>query len=206
MSYTVNKENFGDLYELGWRNLTAEYILDDDEFLISTFEREWEAIDDEYTRLVLDDEKVSFIHGSGYVEEWKDSREPMMNYLHVVSNSYSRHDSVIKDLIENASTITVLEDPFGTTYIALSGGGMDFSQQIAYAYWKLCKVIPACFYSILNEKPFTLSEGCLEGLKDAIRIQINTHYKSAFPGQVANTNSNKIPPSNAEVGRRSPFA
>lgn len=86
---------------------------------------------------------------SGYCEECgahEDSAVPMMNYAYPLHCHYDINDSedlkkILKVVRETCLTVmyNTEEDAY---YLALCGGGMDLSQDIAYAYFILGRWIP----------------------------------------------------------------
>lgn len=74
--------------------------------------------------------------------EWSENNQdgigpdryyPMMNYAYPL-DSGCPSDSTIKEIHENTNLTVVEELSTGNFYLALTGGGMDLSQDIAMAY------------------------------------------------------------------------
>jgi hypothetical protein len=87
---------------------------------------------------------------SGYCEKCEvseDSAIPMMNYLYPLELDNFEKDKVLK--IVNGTNCTILENTETKEYfLALCGGGMNLSQDIAYAYFIAERWIPT---DLLNE-------------------------------------------------------
>jgi len=103
------------------RNLTAEYIMRDEELR--------EKIAD-YLSLDKDD--------SDYEEEVdyeiKERYFPMSNYFHVLESKYIP-DDVMAEVTKLASSVCILySEDMEAYFIGLTGAGMDFSESIELAY------------------------------------------------------------------------
>jgi len=73
----------------------------------------------------------------GYSEKEKeengDAGFPMMNFAYPLPH-FDGNEKTIKKIVQNTNCTIVLNREENTYYLALTGGGMDFSQDIAKAY------------------------------------------------------------------------
>lgn len=65
---------------------------------------------------------------------------PVMNYAYPLNGR--PNDEQILDIVENTACTVVERESDGMFFLALTGGGMDFSQDIALAYQKASEPIP----------------------------------------------------------------
>lgn len=67
-----------------------------------------------------------------YIDEWADNHTPMMNYAYPLEITPS--DEKIIEVCERTACTVVEKESTGEYFLALCGGGMDLSQDIALAY------------------------------------------------------------------------
>lgn len=103
----------------------------------------------------------------------EDSAEPMMNYIYPLELTDFEESKILKVVKETNCTVFENEDT-GEWFLTLCGGGMDLSQDIAYAYQILETWIPqdllrnVCKQPLLSlgrEKYKRLSKGIIKQLK-----------------------------------------
>ena len=86
--------------------------------------------------------KTSNVRYKDYCEECdisEDSAEPMMNYAYPLHHEPTEEEIL---RIVKETNLTIMENnDTGEFFLALCGGGMDFSQEIGYAYL-ICGYIP----------------------------------------------------------------
>lgn len=84
-----------------------------------------------------EDEKWYFVTQSVYsdkkLEEDPDLGIPMMNYAYPIEH-FDGNESIIKKVNEQTACCIVYDTEEEEYYLALTGGGMDLSQDIAKAY------------------------------------------------------------------------
>ncbi len=103
-----------------------------------------------------------------------DDEMPMMNYAYPIFND-SPTDKEIFKVCDNTNCTVVYNTDKDCYYLALTGGGMDLSQDIAYAYM----LIDGCIdWDMLNEvyKSGPLSQGKSVYLK--IMKELKRQYKT----------------------------
>lgn len=82
----------------------------------------------------------------------EDSAIPMMNYLYPLELTDFDDDKILK--VVNETNCTVLENTdSGEWFLALCGGGMDLSQDIAYSYIILETWLPDDLLQEVNKQP-----------------------------------------------------
>jgi len=89
----------------------------------------------------------------------------MMNYVHLLQ-SEPRWEDILK-VYENAPNVVLLKDDMGNSYIGLSGAGMDFSEELAYAYMIVDRYIPPGF-TVDEESNYSLEKEAHKELIDFI--------------------------------------
>lgn len=117
------------------------------------------------------DEEENNIRYKGFCDECgfnESSCVPMMNFLYPLELS-NFEDTKILEVI-NKTNCTILEDTeSGEYFLALCGGGMDLSQDIALAYLILEKWIPGdLLRNTLSQKAFSISKENYKILRKAI--------------------------------------
>jgi len=109
----------------------------------------------------------------GYSE---DSQEPMMNFGYPLEMGVP-NDEKIKEIIDNTNCTIMENEESGESFIVLTGGGMDLSQDIALAFTIAEKWIPSDLarevctqygLSISGKNWFRLMEMCKQSLKNEI--------------------------------------
>ncbi len=126
--------------------------------------------------------REAFEVSDGYYE-WRAGFDPMMNYVWPVDIAYQVTTETVAALInEFAPTCTLVEftsaDKIGADYgIALSGGGMNLSDQLAIAYL-CCGCVPPA--DLLASVPGVIDGGKLKQCGAALRkayARAAVHYK-----------------------------
>jgi len=114
---------------------------------------------------------------SGYCEECgvgEDSAIPMMNFVYPLECDSFDDEKILKVVNETNCTVMENEDT-GEWFLALCGGGMDLSQDIAYAYLIMEQWLPKDFLtkvckqrglSISKEKWDELAKAMVKQLRD----------------------------------------
>ena len=144
MSYAIYVENIANKFwgdEGNWKNLTWNLIVEDGELLRTLYENA--NYNDTCYNELEDEEKLKYIENSDILHQLEDSYYPMMNYVHVLQLKPVKED--ILKVYKNAPNIVLLEDDMSNYYIGLSGAGMDFSEEIAYAYMVVDRCVPPGF-------------------------------------------------------------
>lgn len=80
---------------------------------------------------------------SGYCEDCgfsEDSFDPMMNYVYPLEKDPS--DEAVKQVVKETNCTVMYNNETDEYFLALTGGGMDLSQDIALAYYYCDKWIP----------------------------------------------------------------
>jgi len=158
----------------------------------NNFER-WENVSNRVLRSVLEDTEnerfkeiaaeLDLLDDKGelvdYWEETADERtHPIYNFVHLLEITPKDEDVLEVCLKTNCSVIYDNEND--KYYIALTGCGMDMSQDIAYAYLKLQRWIPEDFISrVCKQKGLTIGGEMWAELKKAIVEQSKT-YEDRF--------------------------
>ena len=121
------------------------------------------------------------IRYSGYCDKCgisEDSAIPMMNYCYPLD--IKPDDEKVLKVVNKTNCTVMYHEPEDAYYIVLTGGGMDLSQDIAYAYLLLQKWIPEdLISSVSKQKGLSISEKKFEILKKAI-IEQTKNYKDRF--------------------------
>ena len=113
-----------------------------------------------------------------YYEERINAYDPMMNYAHLLETTPSDEDILKVALKTNCSVMYDSEED--KHYIALNGGGMDLSQDIALGYVILEKWIPEDFInSVCSQKGLSISKEDFEVLRKAV-IEQSQNYADRF--------------------------
>ena len=106
--------------------------------------KEWENWSNEGRRVVEENCKhQDGISEKGWCEKcevYEDSNEPMMNYAYPLETT--PEDKDILEVCEKTACTVMHNQDEDEYYLALCGGGMDLSQDIALAYTILEKWIP----------------------------------------------------------------
>ena len=102
-----------------------------------------------------EDNRETNVKYSGWCDECgmgEDSAQPMMNFLYPLEMDSFSEEEILK--VVNETNCTVMEnDETGEWFLTLCGGGMDLSQDIAYAYMIMEKWIPMEFLSHVCKQP-----------------------------------------------------
>jgi hypothetical protein len=123
---------------------------------------------------------------SGYCEECgthEDSARPMMNYAYPLYCSFNLDDDLQKILkVVHETNCTVMynsdEDAY---YLALCGGGMDLSQDIAFAYFIMERWIPyALLMNVCTQPELSISGSNWKKLAREMRSQLLHYSKQAI--------------------------
>lgn len=106
---------------------------------------------------------------SGYVA-------PMMNYIYPLDHQGLVTEETQIEIAENTNCVLVEENSSGDYYLALTGGGMDFSPSIAHAYMIAQKWLPIGLIQDLDAGwcKCQLNEKVFKQLREIIREQIGT--------------------------------
>ena len=119
-----------------------------------------------------EDKETNMIY-SGYCEECgfsEDSCYPMMNYGHILITKPKNED--ILKVVQNTNCTVMYDTINDLYYIALTGGGMDLSQDIALSYVWLENWIPEdLIKNVCKQKGFSIGKEHFEILKSAIMEQ-----------------------------------
>lgn len=170
MSYSINVYDISQKFFTGdeneWRNLTAETIADDDELVVSMYEDAGYPLDDKEEFEAMDlEEKAEYVRSSGDLYHLMDAYYPIMSYVHVLQ--YEPRDDDIADVAKNAPNVVVIKDGDGNYFLGLSGGGMDLSEELAYAYMVIDRDVPKCFR--IDDKPYCINEEAHKALVEFIK-------------------------------------
>ena len=144
MSYAIYVEDIANKFwgdEGNWKNLTWNLIVEDDEVLRTLYEDA--GYDDVYYDELDDEEKVKYIRNSDAFHELAEGYYPMMTYVHVLQSEPAEEDAL--KVYKNAPNMVLLKDDMDNCYIGMSGAGMDFSEEIAYAYMVVDRCVPPGF-------------------------------------------------------------
>ena len=151
----------------------------------------WENVGNNVLREVLEDQENSKFkevseHVGVYNKEednklesyWEETADeythPIYNYVHVLETEPTNED-VLKVVLNTNCTI-IYDNEEEKYYIALTGCGMDMSQDIGLAFLWLEKWIPEDFINrISKQKGLTQSGKKFEELKKAIIEQSKTY-------------------------------
>ena len=143
MSYSIMVDNITKkFWDGGWENRTWNTISNDDDSLRALYEDAGYDDDNDYNELD-DEEKVVHIRESDAIHELSDSYYPLTNYVHVLQEKPT--DEEILKIHKNAPNMVIIEDDLGNFFIGSSGGGMDSSEEIAYAYMVIDRCVPRSF-------------------------------------------------------------
>jgi hypothetical protein len=86
-----------------------------------------------------------------YARETSDEQYPMMLYAYPLM--FAPSEEQILKVCKNTSCTVVEDNETGDYYLALTGGGMDLSQDIAYAYMLTDGRIPHSLAINVNRQP-----------------------------------------------------
>ena len=171
MSYSIRVGNILSKFQSDdgeeWSNLTWDAIWNNDEMVVRLYEESGYPLEDkeDYSQLEMD-EKADHVRNGGELYELQDRHFPMMNYVHVLQHGASEDDII--DIAKNAPNIVVIEDAHENQLLGLSGGGMDFSEEIAYAYMVIDREVPKCF-RIDEKKSYCLNDEAHKALVEFIK-------------------------------------
>jgi hypothetical protein len=109
---------------------------------------DWRENNEDWTNHGMDILRASCKHKDGvekndYCEKCdihEDSCEPMMNYIYPLECTNFEDKEILKVVKE--TNCTIMENKEGEFFLTLCGGGMDLSQDIAFAYFILENWIP----------------------------------------------------------------
>lgn len=150
-SVSVDEWDFEGRWEYIGTNLMYEHYLEDPIFIKECEENGWDI--DEIARRRSDD------------------HFPMMLYAYPLYCTPS--DEKIKEVCMETNCTVVLNNETGDCFLALTGGGMDLSQDIALAYLIAEGVVPSALaynvctqyaFSVSKEKWYRVMEGCRKAL------------------------------------------
>lgn len=82
-----------------------------------------------------------------YPDDRENENYPMMNYAYPLFHKTEIPNEKIIEVCENTNCTVLYNIKEDAYYLALTGGGMDLSQDIAKAYL----IIDGCFWDILND-------------------------------------------------------
>lgn len=158
MCYSILVENiaskfFGGCGEGDWENMTWDVVSNDDDSLRDLYESAGYG-DDEYKKLD-DEEKVIYIRETEEFYELSEGYYPILNYVHVLQEKPTEED--ILKIHKNAPNIVIIGDDLGNFFIGISAAGMDFSEELAYAYMVIDFCVPPCF-RIDEDSNYTLNK------------------------------------------------
>ena len=139
--------------EEGWETLTWNVIANNDKALRTLYEGA--GYDDEHYNELDDEEKMEYIRDSEEFYGLKEDYYPIVNYVHLLQQK-PREEGILK-IHSNAPNTVVIEDNMGNHYIGLSGAGMDFSEEIAYAYMVVDNCVPPGF-SVDEDSNYSLKK------------------------------------------------
>ena len=142
MSYAILVEDIASkFWDENWENLTWNLIAEDDETLRTLYEDA--GYDDDYYDKLDDEEKIEYVRNSEAFYELAEGYYPIISYIHVLQSEPIWED-VLK-VYKNAPNIVLLKDDMDNCYIGMTGAGMDFSEEIAYAYMVVDRCVPSGF-------------------------------------------------------------
>jgi len=108
---------------------------------------------------------------SGYCDEcgyFEDSAIPMMNYIYPLELDCF-DDEKILEVVEKTNCTVIENEETGEWFLAICGGGMDLSQDIALAYHILEKWVPfELAMQVCTQKNLSLSGKNWERMRDAV--------------------------------------
>jgi len=115
---------------------------------------------------------------AGYCDECgtsEDSAQPMMNYVYPLELTDFDEEKILR--VVNETNCTVMENQdTGEWFLALCGGGMDLSQDIAYAYLILERWIPKDLLgSVCKQAGLNIGMKKWKELAAAMVEQLNDH-------------------------------
>lgn len=147
--------NVNDWHESQWnhigRDLMYEYYLEDEETKKECEENNWELED--------------------IACERADDHYPMMLYAYPLG--FEPDDEKIIEVCTRTNCTVVENDLTGDFFLALSGGGMDLSQDIALAYLIIQGWIPtALAYNVSTQPCLSVSEEDYLAIMKAIKTQL----------------------------------
>lgn len=114
---------------------------------------------------------------SGYCEECgfhEDTAIPMMNYAYPLS--FEPDDEKILEVVKKTNLTVMEKESSGEYFLALTGGGMDLSQDVALAYMIAQGSIPFALVNNVSTQP-ELSVGGSDWLKVARRIKKELRFE-----------------------------
>lgn len=143
MSYCINYDFSSKLESEDYTNMSLEALEDDEADIIKTYEFEYfyeehadlnedeeDEEDEEERKMKLLEE---FRHSSAYYE-MRDSLCPIMNFMHILQ--YTPTYEAISRVNKYArNCVIIYVEKLDTYGIALTGGGMDLSDNIELAYY-----------------------------------------------------------------------
>jgi len=146
MSYSIMVEDIEKKFfnEDGnqWDNLTWNTILNNDELLIAEYE-ERGYTDNDYNQLEDEEEKADYIRDSEASYQIEEAYTPILSFVHLLQNeAYSEY---VEKIYKNARNIVVISDHMDNYFLGLSAAGMDFSEELAYAYMIIDSCVPPGF-------------------------------------------------------------
>jgi hypothetical protein len=125
---------------------------------------------------------------SGWCEECgvsEDNANPMINYIYPLELKYDTDDddddkNKILEVVQNTNCTVMLNIETDEYFLTLCSGGMDLSQDIAFAYLILEKWIPEdLMSSVCRQKGLSISKENFEKLRVAI-IEQSGDYAGRF--------------------------
>ncbi len=116
-----------------------------------------------------------------YISE--DSAQPMMNYLYPLELTDFEDSKMLKVVKETNCTIIENQET-GEWFLTLCGGGMDLSQDIAFAYQILETWIPQDLLgSVCKQANFSLGsknyKSLARGIIKQLKMEANRHKQNA---------------------------
>lgn len=182
LSETANLQDF----KLAFEHLEIDYngalriefdkLLDDDE----DFKNQWGHKKEEEQNNAFY-EWVQQHYQDRIEEVFENNRsyyEPIYNFLHALTIK-PEEEKILKIITSTNCTVLYNEEK-DIYYIALTGCGMDLSQDIGYAYLILQRWIPQdLILSIAKQRKLSINEKQFEVLKKAI-IEQSKHYANEF--------------------------
>jgi len=140
MSYSMYVDNItGKFFEEGWSNLTWDAIMSDDETLCRLYESAYNT-DKDYEDLRYLEDKADYIRRLEALHEMSSDYFPVVSYVHVLQEEPSTDE--ILNVFNNAPDVVIIGDDVDNYFIGLSSAGMDFSDQLAYAYKVIDREVP----------------------------------------------------------------
>ncbi len=133
---------------------------------------DWNFVGEEIERRKFEEEEHE--HDEGFREVCPDRFYPMMNYCYPLEHEPS--DEVIVRVHEKTGCTVVQKRSTGDYYLALTGGGMDMSQDVGLAYLVTDDWIPTdLVHSINIQKPLTMTgesyRELLRGIKRTVEAE-----------------------------------